>query len=424
MTLATEPRFAPASPSRVTLEGVGHLLVALIFFSSFFVKIEPALCDLLFFAAIPFFLYDGLKITPAIGLLFFGLVVYNLAGFLSYMHIEDTDLPAGQWVFTSFYMSLSAVFFAAYIAYDPERRFRFIMRYWTWGAVIGSGLGLMGYFHLTGLSKYLLLYERVVSTFKDPNVFSTYLVLPSVALFLALVSGRARVTLINLFSLGIMLAALFLAFSRGAWTDFIMAAGLGIILTFLMSPSRGQRDGIVLKVVVAVVGMALMLTLLLSIEPIRNLFLDRFTLLKDYDAAEMGRFGNQRNAIPILLQLPFGFGPLQFTNFFREQPHNTYLNAFVAFGWLGGMIFPCLVVLYIGAGIKASLSKTSFQASAIASGACMTAVLVQGFQIDTEHWRHLYWLIGITWGFFAASLEPEFRHEPEQDYLDGWRGRI
>jgi hypothetical protein len=48
--------------------------------------------------------------------------------------------------------------------------------------------------------------------------------------------------------------------------------------------------------------------------------------------------------------------------------------------------------------------RTPFQPYAITVFACLLAVVLQGVQIDTEHWRHLYWMTGITWGFFAASL--------------------
>lgn len=431
MTLAAQPLTSVKVTPRLSLENIGHFLVAMMFLSSFFVVVEPAVCDLLFFAAVPFFLFGGLRITPAIGLLFIGLIFYNVCGLASYIQLIGDSQPLGEatdktgvWVFTSFYMSMSAVFIAAYIAEDPEPRFHFIMKYFYWAATIASVLGLIGYFHISSFSKSLLLYDRIVSTFKDPNVFSTYLALPAVALFINLVTGRMPMSLLNIGRMLIIAAALFLAFSRGAWTVFILASGLALTISFLLSPSRSQRNSIIMKLVLALVAMGLLLFILLSVPTIRDLFLDRFTLVKEYDAGEMGRFGNQRNAIPLLLERPFGFGPLHFTDYFRENPHNTFVNAFASFGWLGGAAFLTLVVMYISAGIKASLTRTAFQASAIVVGACLTAILAQGFQIDTEHWRHLYYLIGITWGFFAASVTPKAEDVEEENYLAGWQGQI
>ena len=29
---------------------------------------------------------------------------------------------------------------------------------------------------------------------------------------------------------------------------------------------------------------------------------------------------------------------------------------------------------------------------------------LQGVQIDTDHWRHFYWMLGLNWGLYAASM--------------------
>jgi len=39
----------------------------------------------------------------------------------------------------------------------------------------------------------------------------------------------------------------------------------------------------------------------------------------------------------------------------------------------------------------------------------LVAVLVQGVQIDTDHWRHLYLLLGCMWGLLGATLAYEAR---------------
>jgi hypothetical protein len=127
-------------------------------------------------------------------------------------------------------------------------------------------------------------------------------------------------------------------------------------------------------------------------------------LVKSYDAGETGRFGNQLNAIPMLLQLPFGFGPYQWSAHFTQAPHNTFLNAFASAGWVGGITYFILIVADIIVGFRTMFFRTPFQPYAITVFACLLAVVLQGVQIDTEHWRHLYWMTGITWGFFAASL--------------------
>ncbi|NMD09314.1 MAG: hypothetical protein GYA66_15195 [Phyllobacteriaceae bacterium] len=47
----------------------------------------------------------------------------------------------------------------------------------------------------------------------------------------------------------------------------------------------------------------------------------------------------------------------------------------------------------------------------------------QGVQIDTEHWRHLYWMTGLTWGFFAASLAYQYAPASVAEIAAGWNIR-
>ena len=120
-------------------------------------------------------------------------------------------------------------------------------------------------------------------------------------------------------------------------------------------------------------------------------------------SGEFGRFGNQLNAIPMLLERPFGFGPLQFGQIFGLDPHNVYLNAFGSYGWLGGISYMLLILSTIIVGFKGVLIRTPWQGQTIALFCAFFATALQGVQIDTDHWRHFYWMLGLVWGFYAAS---------------------
>jgi Ni,Fe-hydrogenase I large subunit len=37
--------------------------------------------------------------------------------------------------------------------------------------------------------------------------------------------------------------------------------------------------------------------------------------------------------------------------------------------------------------------------------AVLLATILQGVQIDTDHWRHFYILLGLSWGLYAATVE-------------------
>ena len=132
----------------------------------------------------------------------------------------------------------------------------------------------------------------------------------------------------------------------------------------------------------------------------------RFSLLQSYDVGETGRFGNQLNSIPMLMNLPLGFGPLQYRSVFGSDPHNTFINAFASYGWLGGISYMLLIISTIATGLRSIFTKTPWQYAAICVFCPLATTILQGVQIDTDHWRHFYWLLGMSWGLFAATLQP------------------
>jgi hypothetical protein len=395
--------------------------VSLIFLTSSYVKIEPAVCDVIFFITLLFFYKSGLKITPAIMPLFALLLVYNVGGLISYMQMKDDDNSSYQFVFTSFYMAVSAVFIAAYVAEAPVARYLLIIRAYWIGATIAAILGLIGYFQIGPFAESLRVAGRATGGFKDPNVFSTYLVLPAVAYLQALALGTVRRSIFNLVSVATILLAVVLAFSRGAWVNIALSTILMLGLTFLLAPRSNIRGKVAMSALLAIGAVVVMIIVLMSFPEIRSLLIDRFTLIKSYDAGETGRFGNQLNSIPILILQPLGLGPSQFPVIFRENPHNSFINAFSTFGWLGGVTYITLVCSNLYVGFRTIFLRTSFQPFAIVVFSCLVAVTFQAVQIDTEHWRHLYWIMGLTWGFFAATFERALNPEPKKMILSSWQ---
>lgn len=188
-----------------------------------------------------------------------------------------------------------------------------------------------------------------------------------------------------------------------------------VVLTFMLTPSLKLRGRIVIITVLGILVSAAMLMVLLSIPEFKHLFFDRFTLVKSYDAGETGRFGNQLNAIPMLVERPFGFGPRQFSAYFGEDPHNSYINGFSAYGWLGGIMYILIVISTIWVGFRTVLIRTPWQSWAIVVFCPLTMTLLQSIQIDVDHWRHLYWMIGMMWGMYAASWAYVREHGTQTD---------
>ncbi len=403
MTLAVS--FPQAKPSGISFAGVQQFFVSMIFLSSCYVIIEPAVSDLCLFACIAMFYRSGLRLTPAIMPLLATLLIYNVAGLVSYIQIPDDIWQSYIYLIGLSYTSISAVFVAAYICAEPAKRYLQIEKAYWISATFGGILGLITYFHIHPFSDVLPTYfQRAVGGYKDPNVYSTWLVFPAASMVQAFLVGRLRPSIVSILSFLIIFAALFLAFSRGAWISAMIAIILIVTLTYLLAPNSSSRSRIAISTFVVFAVLALVMAIMLSIPEIRDIFLDRFTLVKKYDGGETGRFGNQLNAIPMLLRLPFGFGPYQFVNYFGIAPHNTFLNAFASGGWVGGVSFFVLVCSNIYVGIKACLARTPFQPYAIIAFSCLFGLTTQCVQIDMEHWRHFYWTMGLTWGFFAAGF--------------------
>lgn len=396
-------------------------MVSMVFVTSFISLFEPAPCDIFFLLAFMFSLGSGLKISLALMPLLLVLLVYNIAGVISWTVVPVDILQGEVYIIGLAYTSFSGVYFAAYIAEDPEQRYwQIVKAYWV-GATIGASLGLLRYFEFEPFVSILPGFDaRAVGAYKDPNVYSTWLIPAIISLMHALIVRHVRLGLFSVTSLLLMLAALFLAFSRGAWLNAVVAAIFVVGFTYALSPSNKLRGRIFVAGALGLALMALLLFVLLSIPETRDVFLDRFTLTKSYDSGETGRFGNQLNAIPMLIERPLGFGPYQFEVIFGLAPHNTFLNAFAAAGWLGGMAFLTFIVSTMIVGFRTMFARTPFQPMAIVAFGCFVAVTIQAVQIDMEHWRHMYWLVGMVWGFFAASLAYQHKPPTVEDYFAGW----
>ena len=422
----TRPRFS--------VEGLRELVVALIFISSFLVKIEPALTDVFALLAIALYFRNGLHFSRYFAAPILFLFVFVLSGLVSSIaisapsHFEDSYSPL-TYPLVLAYTSASSVFLAAYIAADPLHRYLKIERAYWIGATIGAVIGLAIYvkvepllsiFRALGTATYGDYEWRVTGGYKDPNVYSTWLVFPVISMLQALMVGRLRVGIISAGSLLVMTVALILAFSRGAWIDAVASAVLTMALVIMLSPSNSQRQRLIVLSAIGVVIAVALVFVLLSVPSLQAAFIDRFALVKSYDAGETGRFGNQLNSIPLLLGLPFGFGPYQFQELYSEAPHNTFLNSFASGGWLGGIFYLLLFLSNAYMAWKLIFTRSQLQCVAIPVSVTFIVMTLQGLQIDNEHWRHLYWLMGIGWGLFAAMREQQASGEDQQGLMHGW----
>jgi hypothetical protein len=381
-------------------------MVWLMFAVSFVVFIEPAPVDIMFMIVLISCWRSGLSMTVGAAPLTLLLIAYNIGGFISVIPVIGEERTV-QFMITSTYMAVMGIFLSYYISYDPVRRTDILKSGLIVGAVCAAIFGLLDWANIgRQFISHGLIPGRATGFFKDPNVFSTYLILPSIFLLQGLMLRTTKHPILSILAFLIIAPALFLAYSRGAWINFTAAAILMVALSFIFNVSPQKRLGIGIFVVVLLGCATIAFMALMSVQSIRETFFDRFALVQRYDSGETGRFGNQLNAIPMLMVRPIGFGALQFHKIFGIDPHNTFIHAFASYGWLGGFSYILLVITSITAGIRNICSRTPWQNHAIAVFCPMVTTMLQGVQIDEDHWRHLYWMLGLNWGFFAATLQP------------------
>ncbi|WP_066474541.1 O-antigen ligase family protein [Bosea sp. WAO] len=383
--------------------------------SSGFALIEPSPYEFVFLIALFVFTLTGIRFSQKLLPLAILLLLYNLGGVFSLLPWMD-EAPSVRFTAVSVYLMLTAIFFAAIMAEDPLGRLDTLRKGYLFSAWCAGLAGLLGYFDIAGLGSVLALYGRASGTFKDPNVLGPFLVLPIVYALHAVLTGR--IGLVKGFLLmSVPLLALFLTFSRGAWANLAAATLMMTALAFLTSTSSAQRTRIVFLTLVSLMLVVVAMLIALSFENIRSVFEVRASLDQDYDQGVTGRFGNQLRSIPLLLDLPNGFGPLRFRWYFPEDPHNVYINAFASYGWLGGFSFLALTAATCIAGWRIVFRRTPWQGHAIVLWSVLFVTILQGLQIDTDHWRHFYLMLGLVWGLAVITPNQPPRTDEAQRSL-------
>ncbi len=134
------------------------------------------------------------------------------------------------------------IFFAVIVAEETEGRLDVILRAWTLAALIAAFAGIAGYFRLfPGAFDLFTLYARAKGTFNDPNVFGPFLILPMLMAIQAFFRGTSGQMVRAGGVLAVLLVALLLSFSRGAWIHFGLSA---LIMTACSSsPPRAAPSG-------------------------------------------------------------------------------------------------------------------------------------------------------------------------------------
>jgi len=397
------PQIVPAVPVPVTAFSERRLLVVLYItvLASSVAFVEPSPHDALMGVLALACLIAGVRFERPVALLFLLLLIWNVAGLLSLLNVPGQEQTV-QYAGTSIYLAVAAMIFAGLFSQNTLPRLAAMRAAYILSALLTTLFGLAVYFHFLPGEDTFMWAGRLRSTFKDPNVFGPFLILP--ALFLIEDMVTRRIQLWKIAATLIMLAGLLFSFSRGAWFNYAVSAVVLLALIFCTAPTPSARMRPIVLAVVSAVGLALLLVALLSFQSVRAMLLERAQLTQSYDVGEGGRFGLQGVALGLLLDKPFGLGPFEFSRMHGgTQQHNVYLQAFLVYGWAGGISYIMLILTTLFVGLRNALLRTPWQSYLIAAYAAFVGILCESFIIDSDHWRHFFLILGIIWGLSAAN---------------------
>lgn len=387
----------------IPVERLRLALLWLMAFSGCFVFIEPGPYELAAALTVFVFAVTGLTLSRPLVPLIIMLVIYDAGFGLSVLQVIDQS-KAVTWVFISWYLSITAIFFAAVLTRNTQARLSRITQGYMAAAIVASLIAVLAYFHLFGShSDFFLKFGRARSTFNDPNVLGAFLVFPGLLLLQRIMAGRLKTILWSGAALLVIVAALLLSFSRGAWAQFAGAAVFQTLMTFIISRSDRERLRITVIAVTGIVLLTVFIALLLSVDRVANLFDVRATLTQNYDVEHLGRFGRWWAGFLLGLERPLGIGPLQFGTLFPEDPHNTFLNTFMSGGWIVGFIYPAIIFATLALGFRTIFLDTPWRMTYLAVYCAFAGAALEGAIVDIDHWRHFFLLLGCVWGLTVAA---------------------
>ncbi|MFN3933491.1 O-antigen ligase family protein [Parvibaculum sp.] len=391
-------------------------LVVLVLLTSFYVKSDPAQdnpapYDLLMAGTVALMFLFGLRLPRGLGwpAALWGLVVIGFViGGFNAIYV-DRVRPS---LMTTVYLVGSFIFLVSWIYADPMRRITQAMWAYTAAATLAATAGVAGYFGLFPGSEIFTQYGRATGTFNDPNVFGPYLVAPILFLAMKLSQAGSWRALWMAVPFGLLVLAILLSFSRGAWGNLALAGLVFFGLTLATSQSAKQAMRLIgFGALAALIGLVVIMVALAD-PKVSALFAERASLTQSYDTdPEHGRFESQARAFQMVLEKPLGIGPSQWALINKLDTHNVYLHVLVAGGFLSGIAFVAFVIVTHVRAWRAIGRREPETGVLIVVFAAVAGHAAEALIIDIVTWRHFFLLLGILWG---AVLAIEFRGRARQ----------
>lgn len=384
-------------------------LVWLTFAVSSIVFIEPAPYDILVLLLIAMLFPMGLRVPREIGVAVFLLMLFaaaNLAAAITSSDPESMLRPLSIRI----YMVLTWVLWVSLVVTDAPHFLRVIWRGYSFAAFLAVLWGILQYFSYLPESLGAA-FGRARGPFKDANVFAPFLVPVILYMLARMLRMRGLALVFESIKFLPLVFGLLLGFSRGAWLNFSVA--FVVYMAFSTITARSLRERLRLTILITAVGVMAVsaVSLVIAFTPAGQRFVERATIVQEYDLARGGRFDTQAKALREIGQNPIGIGPGMSTPKFGMEPHNLYLHTAVEGGWVGGISFYLFLILTLARGISRVSSHSILRPNLQIVMAALIGTMVQSLFIDSTHWRHLWLLLALAWAITVAIDRETTRDE-------------
>ena len=389
-------------PLTIPTEGIARALLFCLTALSAIVFVEPAPYDLLILILLLGWSLVGLELRKDILPLLILLSFYVIGGILALPEAVSTPKAVIFYAVTVF-LAFSAFLYAAVLSTNMGRLI-WIERGYLIAALVVTTLGIVGYFNLfPGAYELFTKFGRAKGTFKDPNVYGPFLLLPILFLIYDCLTKPVKSTLLKSALLAILLLGVFLSFSRAAWGITLVGALMLFLLVFMNERRSLPRLKLLGLLALAILALILMLIAALSIDSVADMFSQRAKLMQDYDSARNGRFSRWSLGFTLVTEAPFGIGLGTWSQIFPEDEHNAYLKAFTTYGWFGGLSYITLVLWTLIKAFPLIVKPRPWQKYTLCVYVAFALHAGISLIIDSDHWRHYFLLLGVLWAIIAAE---------------------
>jgi len=381
------------------------------------VQMEPAPTDMLVMLLLLVGLLTGklsLKGLTGSSLVHLSLWGFLVANLVSLVYVNAVLDGLGYLLITA-YLIAFLYFVKMYIT--SSQAMRTVMIGYLVSAMLAVVLVSLGYLGI-GTELFIRHGARAKGPFKDPNVFGPFLIPMVIFLLDEIVQPKIILGLRSAKVLATiaLTAGVFLCGSRAAWANLAFSLLIYLILVVKSTswtkvahlPSQLRVKTIRLLILLVAGSLALVLILKWPgfLQFVQAFVAERLKL-QVYDTT---RFARQVEGINAGLTHLVGVGPGMWIS-----AHSLYVRAFAEQGIFGLVsLVLCLLVLLMGA-LSRALREVDkpYGLSAKVVVASLGGLLVNSIVIDTAHWRHFWFILGLAW--VMTTLE----HPVSSSYVAG-----